>query len=229
MILINFLIRNGPYCILIHLLHFIITELDVIVNNAIKECKLLPFHEQSLICFLQHSDKVPRNQIFFDIEDLKHITSFERNPGGQIYLTQELESAVHGTVPTKFFRNQLLSKALPTDVPVIYTHVPNHENYISDDRHFCVINHGVNNNNEPDMIEHFQELVIKMFEEGDLANSFSFKEKKRASTPSMVSDNKDKSCQTNQSCDVSVITMDSLSSTSSHGCKKKKSFTETEI
>ena len=147
---------------------------------------MLTFNEQSLVCFLQHSDKVPRHHLFFDVQDIKHVISFERNPRGQIYVTQELESAIHGTLPTSFCINELYSKHLPTNVPVTYTHVGKDSNYFSKDNRFCVLNKGVESSDEIDIIQACQGLVITMFEDGHLADSFSYKEKKRASTPSSL-------------------------------------------
>ena len=183
---------------------------------------MLTFNEQSLVCFLQHSDKVPRHHLFFDVQDIKHVLSFERNPRGQIYVTQELESAIHGTLPTSFCINELYSKHLPTNVPVTYTHVGKDSNYFSKDNRFCVLNKGVESSDEIDIIQACQGLVITMFEDGHLADSFSYKEKKRASTPSSLAIDNINSSFDNKSSVISISSTSSVSTSTRLRNKKKR-------
>ena len=193
--------------------------------SGMKDCKSLGFEEQSLTCFLQQSDKVPRNLFLLDIQDIKEVVSFERNTNGQIYLSQELETAMHGTLPTVFCVKDLYSKLLPTNIPVVYTHVKNDQNYLSDDNRFSVINHGGGSEYGDELIHECQRLVVKMFEEGNLANSFTFKEKKRATSSSFpVMENNLASTQIPTSA-ASIISNTSSSSSVSnrmHNKKKRK-------
>ena len=111
---------------------------------------------------------------------------------------------------------------LPTDVPVVYTHVPRDTNYVCNDDRFCVINHGGGSDYGDNLIDECQRLVVRMFEEGDLANSFSYKEKKRANTSSSAAMEDALSSTKNPSSSASISTTSSITSISNRMHNKKK-------
>ena len=207
-----------------------ISDFDKNLFKGIQCCKSTPFSDQSLMSFATHTTKVSRQFTYCDISDMKHQISFKRNGRGQLYLTQELGAAIHGTLPTQSIHS-FNKHMYPSKSPYDVTHVPTHLNYVSGDQSICVINRNAKSNfwgndfvddpileDQDTVINDCESLITDMFKYGNLANSFTFKDKKRASVrtpnidPTSLSDEKD----------PSIVSISSKDSTSSRIQNKKK-------
>ena len=98
----------------------------------------------------------------------------------------------------------------------------NDTNYVSKDNRICVINNGARNDYGNKLMDTCQSLIVRMFEEGDLANSFTFKEKKRASTKSSTALDCLSSSTQNISSQVSVSSTSSSATSTSKRMRNKK-------
>ena len=161
--------------------------MDTLFDKAIGESRHAPFREQSLLCLLQETTERHKDIRFVAVPHLKIVLMIERNSEGQIYMVQGLDRSSHFTVLTKFFEsltlknypkidNQMIQSFLQTTNPVQALLVQRNFNFVSADKNTVVIN------DHASIISSATKLVTKMFTEGDLASSFSFTEKKRASS-----------------------------------------------
>jgi len=168
----------------------IFTALDKLLLSCSRLSQNIPFHEQSLLCFDEKEGTNFQQSKFVTANQVKCCMSYERNAAGYIYQKDDLRTALHGTIPTcdiPTFRQKKFSAANDTS----FVHIPSSHNFMSSDKKNCIFNQGskftcvdntyVPHKSKDDVIAHCETIITNMFKHG-LADKFSFKEKKRAST-----------------------------------------------
>ena len=137
------------------------------------------------------------------LPNLRAIISFERNFNGQIYLIQDLDSSGHCTLRTidlPQFHQQRYFDDESCQLP--YVHVPATSNYVCEERQILVINSDQNLPIEVDPYDRSPiatatNMIVTMFE-NNLAECFTFENKKRSTSKIKVSPTKSTKLNSNK-------------------------------
>ena len=180
----------NPQFELIHL-----SELDFLFRQAIESAASSKFEEQSLLCLMQKNPQRKRAHEFVFAPHLNTILMIERNNFGQVYMVQDLDRSCHFTVPTDFhnclgaknyplINNEHLQNITTTTNPVVSIIINKNYNFTSPDQSIVIINNKAANSAQDKkacLVDDLTRIVLSMFEDGDLAQAFTFVERKRSS------------------------------------------------
>ena len=185
--------------------------MDLMFEQALLSSKDSKFEDQSLLCLMQSTSERQRGVQFVFAPHLSEIVMIERNCKGQIYMLQGLDRSSHFTVLSSTFprfieknfpiiNNPLLQGITVNTNPVRALFVDKSSDFRSEDKRTIVINAGTTTSS-PKIecpISSATSHIVAMFKDGNLAQAFTFLEKKRSSqgnskpfisSPPVISDN----------------------------------------
>ena len=145
-----------------------------VIKKAIIDSAHVPFHEQSLVAFIQKVTYVQQS-VLVDPAVIEHVIGIQRSGNGQIYYTFYLDRSLHCSIASKDF-SSLVQMPLSNEKNIPYVHISNDINYHSDAYGVSVIN--VDTESNENILQFCNTRLSNMFCEG-LHSCFSYNEKKR--------------------------------------------------